>query len=202
MISTLLIGFPHWTLDHRSISMKDYSKRERIYFMWWTVVTTCVDIKCEIQRVMVIWNCTFCKGYKMHFTSQNISFSFSPVLLFHIETTLCAEIIARFPQSSQCRYWIQSSVVQAAHGESLWKSQNYFQIPNYPHFQRNQDLELSKHKRSHLNLKSYHTIKTTGECWIFQLFGQQNVHVKRKPGLPWHKQHSTWRRPFSPENRT
>ena len=156
--------------------------------MWWTVVTTCVDIKWEIRRVMVIWNFTLCKGYKMHFTSHNISFSFSPVLLFHIETTLCAEKI----QSSQCRYWIQSSVVQAAHGESLWKSHNYSQIPNYPHFQWNQDLELSKHERSYQNLKSYHTIKTTGERWIFQLFGQQNVRVKWKPGLPLHKQHSTW----------
>ena len=166
-----LLNSPLGSLDHKCIGMKDYSKRDSIYFMWWTEVTTCVDVNFETQRVLEIRNFTFWKGYKMHFTSQNTSFSFSPVLLFHIETTLCAEIIARFPQSSQCRYWIQSSVVQTAHGESLWKSYNYSQIPNYPHFQRNQDLELSKHKWSHQNLKSYHTIKTTGECWIFQLFG-------------------------------
>lgn len=172
------LNSPLDSLDHKCTGVKDYIKRESKkfmwwteVFMWWTEVTTCVDVNFEIQRVMEIWNFSFCKGYKMHFTSQNISFSFSPVLLFHIETILCAEIIARLPQSSQCRYWIQSSVVQAAHGESLWKSYNYSQIPNYLHFQRNQDLELSKHKWSHQNLKSYHTIKITGECWIFQLLG-------------------------------
>jgi len=123
------LNSPLDSLDHKCIGMKDYSKRESTNFRWWTEVTICVDVNFEIQRVMEIWNFNFCKGYKMHFTSQNTSFSFSPVLLFHIETTLCAEIIARFPLSSQCRYWIQSSVLQAAHGESLWKSYNYSQFP-------------------------------------------------------------------------
>jgi len=88
------LNSPLDSLDHKYKGMKDYSKRESINFMWWTEVTNCVDVNFEIQKAMEIWNFTFSKGYKMHFTSQSTSFSFSPVLLFHTETTLCAVIHA------------------------------------------------------------------------------------------------------------
>jgi hypothetical protein len=48
---------------------------------------------------------------------------------------------------------------------------------------------------------------TTGDCAIFQLFGQpdqqivQDIHIKLNPALPWQMQHST-RRLFSPANWT
>jgi hypothetical protein len=48
----------------------------------------------------------------------------------------------------------------------------------------------------------YDRSRATREYGIFQLFGEQDVHMKLNLGLTWQKQNLTVRRLFSPANWT